>query len=179
MATSQGMVIEVDDDELFEEKEWIGRGKKYDWAVLPGYVTSAKNSSLEIPDFFARQAPLPQETLSISNFLSFKLPRLSSEIISTKTSAWFSTDSPTTNTNVLLSRPVPAPEFIKNLETVYSQAWLDGAKSVVDQRFNDGADRLPLWSISFWKEVIWCHEAQALWKTSMLWLEREDLDLED
>jgi len=34
MAHSQGTLIEVDDDELFKEKEWIGRGKKYDWSNL-------------------------------------------------------------------------------------------------------------------------------------------------
>jgi hypothetical protein len=73
----------------------------------------------------------------------------------------------------LISRPVPSPEFIRNLETVCGQAWLDGAKSIMDQRFNDGTDHLPLWTISFWKEVAWCHEVQALWKASMLWLDRE------
>ena len=173
MAISQGTLIEVDDDELFEEKEWIGRGKKYDWANLPGCVTSAKNASLEIPEDFLCRAHLPPSNLSVANFLLFKLPRLSSEIISSKTSTWFSSDAPTADDNVLISRPVPSPEFINSLDAVYGQAWLDGTKLVVDQRFNDGTDRLPLWIISFWKEVAQCHKTQVLWKASELWLDRE------
>ncbi|KAF8801615.1 hypothetical protein BYT27DRAFT_7261749 [Phlegmacium glaucopus] len=145
MVTSEGTVIEVDDDELFDEKEWIGRGKK------PSYLPN----------------------LPITDFLSFKLPRLSSEIISSKTSTWFSTDKPTANNSILILRPVPSPEFLNNLEAAYGQAWLDGAKSVIDQRFNDGTDCFPLWTISFWRAVIQCHEVQALWKTSVLWLDRE------
>lgn len=173
MAISAETLIEVDDDELFEEKVWIGRGKKYDWANLPGSVTSAKNASLEVPGDFLHRAHLPPSNLSVANFLSFKLPRLSSEIISSKTSTWFSPDEPATDNDILILRPVPLPEFIHSLDTNYGQAWLDGAKSVVDQRFNDGADRLPLWTISFWKEVAQCHKIQALWKASEVWLDRE------
>jgi hypothetical protein len=80
MVISQGAMIEVD-DKLFDEKEWIGRGKKYDWATLPGYVTSAKNISLEIPEIFAHQAQLPQPNLPITDFISFKLPQLSVTVI--------------------------------------------------------------------------------------------------
>jgi len=173
MARSQGTLIEVDDDELFEEKEWIGRGKKYDWSNLPGCVTSAKNTSLEIPEDFLRQAHVPPSNLSVDNFLSFELPRLSSEIISSKTSTWFSSNVPTADNNVLISWPVPSPEFINSLDAAYGQAWLDGAKSIVDQCFNDGTDHLPLWIISFWKEVAQCHKTQVLWKASELWLDRE------
>ncbi|KAF8817041.1 hypothetical protein BYT27DRAFT_7204832 [Phlegmacium glaucopus] len=78
-------------------------------------ILSAKDASLEIPENFTHQAQLPHPTLAIVDFLSFKLPRLSSEIISSKTSTWFSTDSPTANNDALISRPVPSPEFIKNL----------------------------------------------------------------
>ncbi|PPQ73525.1 hypothetical protein CVT25_012435 [Psilocybe cyanescens] len=152
MAKSQGIVIEVDDDEFFKEEEWIGKGKKYDWEKLPGYVTSAKNTSLKIPETFLHHAQLPQSNLSVADFLLFKLPQLSSEIISSKTSTWFSADKPTTN-NILVSRPVPSPDFINNLKAAYGQAWLDGAQSIVDQCFNDGTDHLPLWIISFWKAV--------------------------
>ncbi|KAF8148090.1 hypothetical protein B0H34DRAFT_669139 [Crassisporium funariophilum] len=166
--------MEVDDDDFFEEEEWIGRGRVYDWANLPGCVTSAKNATLAIPQNFVGQGQLPKSSLSVMDFLSFKLPRLSSEIISSKTSTWFSTDKPNTDVEVLLLRPIPSSQFIHNLDAVYGQAWLDGAKSVVDQRFNDGADRLPLWALTFWKEVILCHKTQALWKASVLWLDREE-----
>jgi hypothetical protein len=49
MAVFQHEIIDIDNDELFTEKDWIGRGKKYDWTNLPGYVTSAKDASFEIP----------------------------------------------------------------------------------------------------------------------------------
>jgi hypothetical protein len=47
MPSFQHEIIDIGNDELlFKEKDWIGRGKKYDWTNLPGYVTSAKKRIL-------------------------------------------------------------------------------------------------------------------------------------
>ena len=77
---------------------------------------------------------------------------MSSELISIKTALWFNSELlniPMDST--LLRQSIPSPDFIKQLEDASGQAWFDGAKSVVDQWFNDGMDHLPLWIISYWE----------------------------
>jgi len=77
------------------------------------------------------------------------LPHVSSEFITTKTNKWFSNDAPRENYTSFFSRPVSQREFLEVLEKVIGQSWLDGMKSIVDPWFNDGGDRLPLWTITF------------------------------
>lgn len=60
------------------------------------------------------------------------------------------------------------------LEKVIGQSWLDGMKSIMDPRFNDGGDQLPLWTITFWKDVVALNEKQKLWKQSVKWLDLEE-----
>jgi hypothetical protein len=80
---------------------------------------------------------------------------VSSEIISTKIQLWFSKKRPFDNfKDALLSRPVPPHNFVEQLDNALDQQWLNGAKSVTDQQFNDGMDTLPLWATTFWKEVL-------------------------
>ena len=128
---------------------------------------------LKIPKNF-EHCHLPAQNLSVAQFFSYKLPRVSSEIISCKVSTWFSIDKPNIDYNVLVSRPVPSAEFVKRLAEASGQAWLNGATSVVDQWFNDGMDRLPFWVITFWKEVVRCEEIGLLWKGGISWLHREE-----
>ena len=53
---------------------------------------------------------------------------------------------PVTDTECLRTQPVPQEKVLDQLLKDFGQAWFDGAKSVVDPRFNDGHDRLPLWT---------------------------------
>ncbi|KAF8123817.1 hypothetical protein K438DRAFT_2003182 [Mycena galopus ATCC 62051] len=48
-----------------------------------------------------------------------------------------------------LVRAHPAP----NATIHPGQAWLNGKKSIADPQFNDGADRFPLWTLTFWIEM--------------------------
>ena len=162
-----------DIDEYFFEKDWIGRGKIYDQTKLPAFVTIAKSKVLEIPQSLA--IPFPKATLSVEDFLTYDLPRVSAELISIKTDLWFSIDPPKTLVdNAILSRWIPSLEFLSQLEKSFGQAWFNGAKSVVDPRFNEGRDRLPLWIITYWREIAWCKELQSIWVASMSWLDREE-----
>ncbi len=70
-------------------------------------------------------------------------------------------------------------EFIQSLEVAAGQAWLDGAKSVVDQRYNNATDRLPLWTISFWKEMAAVHKLQTRWTRGMSWLQQQKTKHQD
>lgn len=157
----------------FIEKEWIGRGKIYNTTTIPIFVIMAKSKVAEIPQNVI-SVQLPKTSLTVTEFLSCELPRVSSELISSKASLWFSHEPPNIPMDsALLRRSVPSSDFLKQLEDASGQAWFDGAKSVVDQRFNEGKDRLPLWIISYWREVARCQGLHSLWKTSMSWLDRE------
>jgi hypothetical protein len=169
MTTQEG----EDVNKPFIEKDWIGRGKIYNRAILPTFITIAKSKVTEIPQNVTF-THLPKANLSITDFLAFDLLHMSSELISSKTAVWFNLEPPNTPMdNALLKRSIPSPEFLKQIEDASGQAWFDGAKSVVDQRFNDGKDRLPLWIISYWREVARCHGLRSLWKTSISWLDQE------
>ena len=150
------MEVVNDIDEPFVEKEWIGQDKKYDWEKLPGYITCARHEVMEIPPDFLSRSCLPKPNLSVTEFFSCELLRLSSEIISSKINVWFNADRPNIGYDVMISRPIPSADFINRLDAASGQAWIGGANSIVDHQYNDGRDRLPLWIISFWKEVAWC-----------------------
>jgi hypothetical protein len=97
--------------------------------------------NVEIPLDFLQNAKLPEPGLSVNKFIALKLPQILSEIIANKVMRWFSKNSPSILDTQILQRPIPSPAFIIQLEQAVGQAWLDGAKSVIDWRINDGADR--------------------------------------
>ncbi|KAF8797488.1 hypothetical protein BYT27DRAFT_7237241 [Phlegmacium glaucopus] len=162
-----------DNDGVFVESEWIKVGKIYGAPGFPDFVCAEKLARLAIPDEFIQLVKLKQD-ISVTQFVTHELPRVSSEFITTKTDKWFSNDTPTENYTNLLTRPAPSREFLEVLDKVIGQSWLDGAKSIVDPRFNDGGDRLPLWAVTFWKDVVVLNEKQKLWRQSIKWLDLEE-----
>ena len=78
-----------------------------------------------------------------------------------------------------MSRPIPPKHFLERLENEIGQAWFDGAKSVVDTRFNNSSDRLPLWVITFWKRMAEVVEKQETWRKTFSWLDREERQTQD
>jgi hypothetical protein len=95
------------------------------------------------------------------------------EIPITRPETWFSHETPTIYPSVLLTRPIPTRVFVDSLRDLLGQAWLDGAKSLIDPRINNGQDRLPLWVITYWKHVNTLVEKQKKWKSTLGWLENE------
>jgi hypothetical protein len=75
----------------FIEKDWIGQGRIYNTTTLPAFVTIALSNVVEIPPNIA-STQLPELNLSITDFLAFDLPRVSSELISSKTAVWFNAE---------------------------------------------------------------------------------------
>lgn len=132
-------------------------------ATIPTSVIIASSKVAEIPQNVT-STQLPMANLSVIDFLSYELPRVSSELISSKIDVWFNREPPNISMdldNTLIRRSIPSHDFLKQLEVAFGQAWFDGAKSVVDQQFN-GKDRLPLWIISNWKEVARCQGLRPL-----------------
>ena len=165
---------DIDDVETkFVACDWIGVGKSYNPSKIPFFVILEQGRQTAIPDSFLYEAHLPNPNISVKEFVAWPLPCISLEIISTKVQLWFSKKAPSDNMDALLSRPVPPRDFVEQLDNALGQQWLNGAKSVTDQRFNDGMDPLPLWVITFWKEALKLNRMQATWRQSLTWLEEQ------
>lgn len=163
--------INLADTPPFIASQWINVGKKYPTKNTPYEVAWAKEDLLKIPTNALQQ--LPATTLPVADFIQAKLPQQSAEIITTKAKIWFSPDEAHTNISMLLTRPIPPSPFLIKLEAELGQAWFDGARSIVDPRFNNSTDRLPFWAIKFWKELEYLLDKQDTWRNSHQWLERE------
>ncbi|KAJ7242483.1 hypothetical protein C8J57DRAFT_1084298 [Mycena rebaudengoi] len=159
----------VIDDTPFIPEYWLGKGKAYSDA--PFEVIAAKNAVFKLPPQVLRQ--IPDGNLPVMEFSELVLPRMSSELVYGESQLWFSDDEPTTDTALLTGRSIPPAKVLELLGRKSGQAWLNGAKSMADSRFNDGADRFPLWTLTFWKEMTDVIAEQKSWKRSIKWLENE------
>ncbi|KAJ7245054.1 hypothetical protein C8J57DRAFT_1082457 [Mycena rebaudengoi] len=159
----------VIDDTPFIPEYWLGKGKAYSDA--PFEVIAAKNAVFKLPPQVLRQ--IPDGNLPVMEFSELVLPRMSSELVYGESQLWFSDDEPTTDTALLTGRSIPPAKVLELLGRKSGQAWLNGAKSMADPRFNDGADRFPLWTLTFWKEMTDVIAEQKSWKRSIKWLENE------
>jgi hypothetical protein len=155
----------------FIEKHWIKAGKQYPKDGTPYEVEWARQDRLKIPELHLKH--LPAQNLPVSQFLRHELPPLSAEIITTKARSWFNPDMPITDTTILLNRPIPPTAFLRDLEKEFGQAcqWFDGARSIVDHRFNNSTERFPLWVLTFWKKLSETLAIQSTWRKSCQWLD--------
>jgi len=162
-------IIDLNDDRPFQESEWIRAGKEYP-EKPPQYIENAKNMKFRVPVSYTQY--YPKDDTPVLQFIAASLPDISKEIITVNPSTWFCRDSPTTNPVCLLTRPIPKADFLTRLEGISGQAWFNGSKSIVDSRYNDGKDRLPLWTVTFWKAMVDFAVQCDSWKHSMDWLKR-------
>ena len=157
------IVIDMVNTTVFKESEWIGANKEY--RDVPTHVSDAKRDRLSVPHSYEGSFPSPD--LPVTDFLALRLPHVSNGIITTKLQLWFSNSEPMTNPDCLVTREIPSPKFLKRLDEAFGQAWFDGAKSIVDPRFNESQDRLPLWTLGFWKRMVSLVQSQAKWAESL------------
>ena len=162
----------VDALPIFETQEWIGVGKKYTLSNIPLHVHFQKEWQLIIPKTYLIH--FPAVNLPVTEFIEITLPTQSTEVIMTSTKVWFSKDPPHVNMAGFLTRPTPPKVFLDSLTNSFGQAWLDGSLSIVDQRYNDSRDHLPLWVLAFWQKMAGVVEKQVLWERSCWWLDSED-----
>ncbi|KAJ7122138.1 hypothetical protein C8R44DRAFT_622057 [Mycena epipterygia] len=118
-------------------------------------------------------ALIPAGNVPITKFADLVLPHNSSELVYGESPMWFSNDEPITDISLLKNRSLPPAAVLSLLDRKFGQAWLNGAKSIADPRFNDGADRFPLWTLTFWREMSDVVGHQMNWKRSIKWLENE------
>ncbi|KAJ7659817.1 hypothetical protein DFH06DRAFT_1326842 [Mycena polygramma] len=165
----------------FDPAVWIGKNKKFPAKDTKFEVHDALANVLKLPATFA--SPIPGPNLPIAAFLKLSFPAQSPALVLRKPDSWFSKDPPTTSVDCLLNRPIPSSEFLADFEKVVGQAWLDGNTSILDPRYNDGRDRLPLGALTLWKELARVVDGQKIWRKSDGWLTSElgksGLDRED
>ncbi|KAJ6522433.1 hypothetical protein DFH09DRAFT_1421922 [Mycena vulgaris] len=161
-----------DDPPPFNPSMYLRKNKKFPASsdVLPE-AHAALADILKLP---ASQAALfPDRDMPITDFLALPLPRESAAFVLTTPAIWFSDDEPTADIDTVKTRSIPSQTFLKILTAHVGQAWFDGAKSIVDPRFNDGHDRLPLCVLTFWKEMAGVSQDQIMWGKSHDWLKTE------
>lgn len=161
----------------FVADEWIGTGKTFSFSQSPLHVLQEKCNQLIIPD--THLVHFPTTDLPVTKFIELPLPTQSTEIITTAAKIWFSNDMPFTDVKCLLARPIPSKDFLAALGKIFGQAWLNGSKSIIDWRYNDGRDRLPLWALTFWRRLEEIIEKQVMWKRSTRWLHTEEAKIKD
>ncbi|PPQ86803.1 hypothetical protein CVT24_005671, partial [Panaeolus cyanescens] len=158
-------------DAVFIEDHWIKNNKRFH--NVPLCVHDALETRLKIPDIILQKFPSPQ--LSVIELLNAQLPRISTEIISTKPHTWFSEEAASpTATDQLWNWPTPSKDILDSLLSAVGQAWFDGATSIIDQRLNQSTSiRFPLWVFTFWKDVMRYTAICQSWKNAVSWLEHE------
>ncbi|KAL0949786.1 hypothetical protein HGRIS_009824 [Hohenbuehelia grisea] len=149
----------------FRQEEWIGVGKKYP-KDPPLEIHWAKRAAFAIPESLLNL--LPHAASSVSMLLQTRLPEQSSKMALSKDTAWFSPDPAATDPVCLLERPIPSKAFLAILEKASGQAWFDKAQSVVDRRYNDGRDRLPLCAMTLWTEMVRVKGVQEEWRRGII-----------
>lgn len=81
-------------------KDWIGVGKRFDTRTLRFSVLVEMGERMTTPTNFSSNLTLPTRATSTEDFVPWKLPHISAEIVSSKPSQWFSNDDPHTNASV-------------------------------------------------------------------------------
>lgn len=126
---------------------------------------------LEIPPTM-RELLLPNPTLDVASFVARIWPKAIISLVSHKSEQCFLRTVPSESGSCLLDRNLPTKEFVDRAMANLDQALQDGASSIIDPNYKGG--RLPLWSLSFWREG---HEVAVAWKTwskSTSWLLKHD-----
>ncbi|KAJ7488699.1 hypothetical protein B0H11DRAFT_1912851 [Mycena galericulata] len=84
-------------------------------------------------------------------------------------SSWFSPDPPTCGEDTVWSlASIPPLDFVRQLESHFPQAWLNGSQSIVDH--TNVTRRLPLQTPTFFREINTLRASQEKWRESYDWL---------
>ncbi|KAJ3007533.1 hypothetical protein NUW54_g3516 [Trametes sanguinea] len=165
-------VVIFDDDELllqWHEDDWIKQEKTYPARDVPPVILAARRRILAVPPGHGLLL-LPAPELSVTALLQTDLPSQPPRLVFEQASTAFSHDLPTEDlsTESFRLRPIPPLPYLKQLEAAFGQAWFDGAKSVTDFRYKQS--RLPLWVLTYWREMSRTLEKRQLWRQASAWL---------
>jgi hypothetical protein len=124
---------------------------------------------------------LPQKSLSVLDFLSFKLPAIMVTTKHVTIEAFFSKDQPSLgNTQLIQDLPIPSTHILGMLSKSSSEAIENGAFSSKCAHLTGDASKtqLLLWVLTYWCEVVmlhhkhlkpWIRAEQNLERRTQLW----------
>ena len=167
--------IEISDDESdrnqeWDEKQWIGVGKNYPVSgEVPTFIEAARAKVLALPPPIY-SSYIPNLKVSIIDLLKTKLPVQSSALITYSAAGAFSKGEPNEDMACLKMRPIPQKAWLEQLEKDFGQAWFNGTRSIEDKRYKNS--RLPLFALTYWKEMRIVVEKRAIWQAADEWLAR-------
>ena len=177
-AMAPRLEIDLTQTPEFDKEQYIGQGKEYiSSGAIPIGVLAAQQQMVSLPEFAA--ALLPLASTPVAQFIDIDLPQVTSGFIMYKAKGWFSKDKPNVDVTPLRHRPVPNEDFLQELDSTFGEAWLDGARSIIDQRCDDVKERLPLWTLTYWKKMVYAIRAQGAWTRSINWLACQQLHSKD
>jgi hypothetical protein len=137
MTTQNPINLDTLDDpplQEWDEREWIGTGKKYPISgKVPAFIEAARSRALAVPSAFS--SSIPSSKISITDLLKAKLPVQSSALIMHTTTGAFSKEEPNEDLTCLKTCPIPLKEWLEKLDKDFGQAWLNGARSIKDERY--------------------------------------------
>ena len=106
----------------------------------------------EIPTQYQKSL-IPEPSLDITYFISFKLPTTIATLIEYLAKNCFLKGEPTKDIQCLTKRNLPSCTFVDDAKSHFGQAILDGAKSFTDLHYKGGS--LPLWAVSYWDGMLY------------------------
>ena len=170
--TTQNPILDIPDDpphQEWNEREWIGVGKKYPVSgEVPAFIEAACSKVLAVPSIYSLYIPKPK--MSITDLLKAKLPIQSSTLIMHSAAGVFSKEEPNEDMACLKTRPIPPKAWLEQLDKDFGQAWFNGARSIEDKRYKNS--RLQVCALTYWKEMRIVIEKQAMWQAADEWLAR-------
>ncbi|KAF8590377.1 hypothetical protein K439DRAFT_1612016 [Ramaria rubella] len=132
-------------------EEWPCQGLVYPaLREEPLVIQHTHSALLAIPMHY--QALLPSPQLTVNQLFQFKLPSLTGDIMSFNAMSSFSSHAPTSSLTWLMDRSILPISFIEKVDQELGQKWFDGALSLLDEHMK-GNEHLPLWIITWWKEM--------------------------
>ena len=121
---------------------------------------------------------LPQQDEPILAFIQRTPPMQSAGFNTFPMHAWFSCKEPSTVSHKetlenVMRRTIPSRDFIIELEREFGQQWLDGKRSIVDPRYNQGHDGYPFWVLTVWREILSLINKQKDWREAYTCIAQE------
>ena len=162
MSTQNPILVDSPDDPLHQEwneREWIGVGKKYPVSgEVPAFIKAARSKVLAVPPIYSSYIPSPR--MSITDLLKAKLPVQSSALIMHSAAGAFSKEEPNEDMTCLKTRPIPPKDWLEQLDKEFGQGWFNGARSIKDKRYKSSL--VQLCALTYWKEMRIVIEKRAL-----------------
>lgn len=155
---------------------WISQGEK--WTEnLPSLVKKTAQNEFKLPASILNTL-LPSPNISLKALAEFTLPvTVEKPTMRKYIENYFTVDPSTPITPAVLMRlqhlPMPERSTIRELVEVGHQAWLNGARSVQYAHLSEDSKtttRFPLWTITFWNQVLDTREVSQKWVKCVDWV---------